>query len=348
MRYENFAASNPAFVDRSRFRGRLRLGGTATVADNVEVGVRLTTGVSEGEPTGNNATWQDNASKKAFALDLAYVKWTAMKDASSSLALTGGKMNNPLPADDLILDGDYTPEGFAANYSRKLNAVHTLRANGGLLVIDELSTSAHDPMLYVGQLRLDSMWNKEWSSTVGVTHLDLSNASRLTNAAVPDVHKGNTRTTAGVLVNDYQPWVFDASVTRTVGTLPVRVGADYMVNPSADTENEAWFAGLYLGKAGKAGSWEFSYRYRVAEADCWYEELIDSDSGAYYQSAPAGGSVGYGGGTNVRGHIFAGNYALTDYALVGFTYYSTRLINENPVGSDSRMGRLQVNTIIKF
>lgn len=90
------------------------------------------------------------------------------------------------------------------------------------------------------------------------------------------------------------------------------------------------------------------YRYRVAEADCWYEELIDSDSGAYYQSAPAGGSVGYGGGTNVRGHIFAGNYALTDYALVGFTYYSTRLINENPVGSDSRMGRLQVNTIIKF
>lgn len=348
LRYENFDGRNPSFVDRGRFRGRLRLGGTANVASNVEVGLRLTTGVSEGEPTGNNATWQDNAAKKAFALDLAYVKWTALKNDDASLALLGGKMNSPFTSSDFVFDGDYTPEGFAAQFSRRLGGHHTLRANAGTFMIDELSASAHDPMLFAGQVRLDTTWTKEWSTSVGFTALDLTNASRLTNSAVPDVHKGNTRTAAGVLVNDYRPWLVDVAVTRTVAGIPVKLCGDYLVNPGADTANKAWYGGLYLGKAAKAGTWEFNYRYRVAQADCWYEELIDSDSGAYYQVAPAGGSVGYGGGTNVRGHIFAGNYAVTDYALVGFTYFATRLEKASPLGSESAMGRLQVNTILKF
>ncbi|HWA26910.1 MAG TPA: putative porin [Lacunisphaera sp.] len=348
LRYETFDGENPAFVDRSRFRGRLRLGGTAALAGNVELGLRLTTGVAEGEPTGNNATWQDNASKKAFALDLAYVKWTAFRNDLASLALTGGKMNNPFPADDLILDGDYTPEGFAAQYSRRLGERHSLKVNAAGFVIDELSASAHDPMFFAGQVRLDTAWSKEWGTSFGFTQLDLTNASRLVNSAVPDVHKGNTRTAAGALVNDYRPWLVDASVTRTIAGIPFKVAGDYMFNPGADTLNQAWFGGLYIGKAAKAGTWEFNYRYRVAQADCWYEELIDSDSGAYYQAAPAGGTTGYGGGTNVRGHIFAGNYAVSDYALVGFTYFATRLEQPSPAGSESGMGRLQLNTILKF
>ncbi len=355
LRYETFHSDNAAFVDRQRPRLRLRFGGVADVSNTVETGLRLTTGVSEGEPTGNNATFQDNASKKAFALDLAYVKWTPVKTATASLSFTGGKMNSPLTSSDFVLDGDYTPEGFAAQYSYMITKGQILRVNAAQFVLDEISTSSHDPMLYVGQVRLDSAWSGNFGTSVGFTQLDISNASRLTSAAVPDVHKGNTRTAAGVLVNQYRPYLFDVALLRTFGPvagfsngLPVKLTADYMINPGADTENRAYQSGLFFGKAGKAGTWEFSYRYRVAQADCWYEELIDSDSGAFYQSAPTGGSVGYGGGTNVRGHIFAGNYALTDYATVGFTYFATRLINPFPAGSDSSMGRLQLNTILKF
>lgn len=355
LRYEGFFSDNPAFIDRNRFRFRLRVGGVADVAKNVEVGFRLTTGVAEGEPTGNNSTLQDNASKKAIAIDLAYAKWTPLKTKETTFAVLGGKMNIPFTSSDLVFDGDYTPEGAAIQFSHALTADHTLRANAAEFVLDELSASSHDPFLTGLQVRLDSTWSQGWTSTVGLTWVDVSNASRLVNSAVPDIHKGNTRTAAGGLVHDYHPYVIDAGFTRSLesfpgypGAFPIRIAGDYMTNPGADSENHAYYAGLYAGKAGKKGTWEFNYRYRVMEADAWYEELADSDSGAFYQTAPAGGSTGYGGGTNVRGHIFAGNYALTDYALIGFTLFDMELINPTPSGSESGSRRLQVNTLLKF
>ena len=348
MRYENFASDNPAFVERNRLRGRLRIGGTAAIASNLEAGLRLTTGVSEGEPTGNNFTWQDNASKKALAVDLAYMKWTTLKTSTDSLVLTLGKMSNPFVASDLVFDSDYTPEGLAVQYSHNLAATHTLRANTAALVIDELGASKNDPMLYARQLRWDAAWTTRTSTSLGLTSLDLSHASMLTNSAVPDVHKGNTRTAAGALVNDYRPWVVDASATQLLRGIPVRLAGDYMENPGADTDNNAYYSGVFVGKAAARHTWELSYRYRVAESDAWYEELIDSDSGAFYAAAPPGGALGYGGGTNVRGHIFAGNYAVTDNSLIGFTYFSMSLIEPSPAASASRMGRLQMNALVKF
>jgi hypothetical protein len=328
-RFEDFEGENDAFVDRGRLRGRLRLGGTATTND-LEIGLRLTTGVSEGEPTGNNFTLQDNGSKKAIALDLAYLKWSAYRSERDQLALIAGKMTNPLVSSDLIFDTDYTPEGLAAQYARKLGSSSTVRLNTALLVIDELSASSHDPLLYIGQLRWDAIWSSNSSTSIGFTDLQLANATRLTNSAVPDVHKGNTRTAGGVLVEHYRPWVLDASFTRPLGKLPVRIAGDYMHNPGAADDNDAYDAGLFVGKADARHTWELGYRYRVAEADAWYEELIDSDSGAFYQIAPPGGSIGYGGGTNVRGHIFSANYALTDRTLAGFTYFATKLIDASP------------------
>jgi hypothetical protein len=346
-RFEDFEAQNDAFVDRGRLRGRLRLGGTAT-SNDLEVGLRLTTGISEGEPTGNNFTLQDNASKKAIALDLAYLKWNAYRSEQDQLAVIAGKMANPLVASDLIFDTDYTPEGVATQYSHKFGTSSTVRFNSALLVIDELSASSHDPLLYIGQLRWDASWSPRSSTSIGFSDLQLANAVRLTNSAVPDVHKGNTRTAGGALVEHYRPWVVDASFTRLLGKLPVRVGGNYMHNPGAADANNAYDAGLFVGKADTRHTWELGYRYRVAEADAWYEELIDSDSGAFYQVAPPGGSAGYGGGTNVRGHIFSANYALTDRTFAGFTYFATRLIEPSPTGSDSHMGRLQVNVIARF
>ncbi len=348
MRYENFASDNTAFVERNRFRGRLRVGATAAIASNFEAGLRLTTGVSEGEPTGNNFTWQDNASKKALAVDLAYLKWTTLKTSTDTLALTLGKMTSPFASSDLLFDSDYTPEGLAVQYSRNLGTTHVLRANTAAFVIDELSASRADAMLYARQLRWDAAWTPRTSTSFGIASLDLSHASKLTNSAVPDVHRGNTRTAAGELINDYRPWIVDASVTQLLRGIPVRLAADYLENPGADTANHAYYAGVFVGKAGARHTWELSYRYRVAESDAWYEELIDSDSGAFYAVAPPGGAVGYGGGTNVRGHIFAGNYAVTDHSLVGFTYFSMSLIEPSPAGSASHMGRLQVNALVKF
>src|SRR6185369_939443 len=43
-RYDYFKSPNDAFVERSRYRYRLRLGAVATIKDNLEVGLRLTSG----------------------------------------------------------------------------------------------------------------------------------------------------------------------------------------------------------------------------------------------------------------------------------------------------------------
>src|SRR5437660_8546833 len=40
-RFEGFYADNPAFVDRNRFRYRVRFGATATLLDDFEIGLRL-------------------------------------------------------------------------------------------------------------------------------------------------------------------------------------------------------------------------------------------------------------------------------------------------------------------
>ena len=93
---------------------------------------------------------------------------------------------------------------------------------------------------------------------------------------------------------------------------------------------------------------KFNYRYRVVQADAWFEELIHPDFGGYDQIAPAGGSAGYGGGTNVGGHVFGGAYALSDHATLGFTYFAQHLLKPSPVGSESATGRLQIDTNVKF
>jgi hypothetical protein len=84
--------------------------------------------------------------------------------------------------------------------------------------------------------------------------------------------------------------------------------------------------------------------------DSWYEEMTDSDFGAFYQGTwPNGGlGPGYGAGTNVRGHHVKAVYALFDAMTLGITYGRTHLIDEFPAGSNSDMSRLIVDAIWKF
>ena len=98
-RYEMFTAADDTylaspgaddtFVDRHRFRYRIRPGIVATLRDNFEVGFRLTSseaqGTFGGDPISGNTSFQDNASKKFAYIDLAYAKWTAVNNAAMSL-----------------------------------------------------------------------------------------------------------------------------------------------------------------------------------------------------------------------------------------------------------------------
>jgi hypothetical protein len=153
--------------------------------------------------------------------------------------------------------------------------------------------------------------------------------------------------------------VADASATYTLesfpfykAAFPIKVAADYLNNPAANKENYAYSAGVTFGKSGKKGLWDLSYRYKYLGADSWYEEMVDSDTGAFYGIAPTGGATGYRAGTNVRGHVAKLQYSATDSLTFGVTYFAMGLVNSfgNPAAASQKSdaGRLQFDISWKF
>ena len=380
-RYEMFKTDNDVDgasqpnKDRNRFRYRLRVGATVTMKDDFEAGFRLTSSDPNsdgtgGDPISGNSTLQNNGSKKFIYIDTAYGKWTPIHNGPWLLGTTVGKMENPFTVSDMVFDGDYTPEGAALQGGYTFNDRHALKFNGAVFVLDEInqgSQASDDPLMTGLQLRYDAKWTPKLSSTVGLAWYSLFGEENLNNSEVPNVNVGNTRYAtatgthrAGDLVNNYTPWVVDASVTYTLdsfptypGVFPIRIGGEYMNNPGASEENIAWWGGVFFGKAGKKKTWEASYRYKHLESDAWYEEVVDSDFGAYYQVALAGSGAGtgYRAGTGVEGHVAKLVYSLSDSFTIGATWFYTSLINPAVVAgseTESHENRVQIDAIWKF
>ena len=363
-RYEMFESNNDDFVDRSRYRYRLRLGMVATFNDNFEAGLRLTSseqaGGFGGDPISGNTTMQDNGSKKFIFLDLAYGKWNFLNSKELASAITIGKMENPFVFSDAVFDADYTPEGAGYNFTYRPNDVHALKLNAGAFVLDEIGGTHLDPWLYGGQVRWDAAWSKAIATTVGAGMLNIVESQSLTTNAIPAVNRGNTRDgVAGAPPSvHFNPVIVDAAFTFTLeegpflysSPFPIRLAGEYMNNIAADDRETGWQAGITFGKAGKKGLWEVSYRYKHLEGDSWFEEFVDSDFGAYYGGTwpNSGAGAGYGAGTNVRGHIGKFSYSPFDALTLSATYFRTWLIDEFPAGENTSMHRLQVDALLKF
>ncbi len=364
-RYESFYGQNPAFVDRQRFRYRLRVGATATLMDNFEAGFRLTSseasGSFGGDPISGNTSLADNGSKKFVFIDLAYGKWSPLHTRQWAGSITVGKMENPFVfPSTMMFDRDYTPEGAAGQLSYAINDQHSLKLNSGAFILDELSASGSDPWLAGVQLHWDAAWSSHLATTVGVGGFWIANPKNLINGNVPNINRGNTRDGKGAPAFGFNPVYVDAGATYTLtkfpfypGAFPINVSADYLNNPGSPKDNQGCSAGLLLGKAGKKGTWELAYRYEFLEGNAWYEEFPESDFGAYYQvQQPNAGftapGAGYGSGTNVRGHWIKLSYSPYDSITLSAACFFTELINPSPAGSQTDMTRAQVDVVWKF
>jgi hypothetical protein len=385
--------SGGALVDRHRFRYRMRLGATAVLRDDFEVGLRLTssdpvnattsvatptggtanaiTGLQGGDPISGNTSFGDNGSKKFVYIDLAYAKWRAINTPSFQLIGTVGKMeigklegslNPDLPFvfSEMVFDSDYTPEGAALTTAYSISDSQTLRLHGGGFMLDELSGEGNDPYMLAAQLRYDTAWTPKIATTAGIAMLGILNEQHLNNSNVPNVNGGNTRTAAGNLMRNYAPLVADASLTYTFehgpmynAAFPIKVGGEYLRNTSGGSNNEGYALGVTIGKSGKKGLWDLSYKWKELQSDVWYEELVDSDFGAVYQFANAGSSAGYRAGTNIRGHVVRANYSLFDSFTLGATMFLADVITSNgptpaEAAYDSKTIRVQVDAVWKF
>lgn len=367
-RYEGFYSDDPAMVDRSRFRYRLRVGLTATLFDRFEAGLRLTSseasGTFGGDPISGNTTMQDNGSKKGIYIDLAYGRWYAFTNQTFQGTITVGKMENPFVLSDLIFDGDYTPEGGAIQLGYSPSASHAFKVSAGGFALDEVGGQSEDPFLLGAQARWDGTWlyneahAPKLQSSVGVGIVGILESTNLINGSVPNVNRGNTRDAGSTSPSyHFNPIVADASLTYTLdkaplynGAFPIRLVGDFLYNPAAPNEaNRGFSAGVTFGKSGKKGTWDVGYRYKYLESDAWYEELVDSDFGAFYGAAQAnsGLGAGYGAGTNVKGHVFKVSYSPYNSIVLSATWIKSKLIEET-TGSDSDMNRVQVDALWKF
>ncbi|HEU0011043.1 MAG TPA: putative porin [Verrucomicrobiae bacterium] len=359
----------PFAVQRDRFRYRVRLGAVATLKDDFEIGVRLASadgagGFTQGNPVSASSTAQDNGTRKGIFVDLAYAKWHPLHSDSMDATMTLGKMENPFAVSYNVFDPDYNPEGFAGQFTYRFNSQHALKTTVGGFVLDELIVDTSDPYLLGAQMGLDSTWNKHWSSSLSGGVLAITTPTNLVNSAVPNINRGNTRNAAGAPATFFNPIVGDASVTYMLdsfpgykGAFPIKLLGEYLNNPATSSKNEAYMAGVVFGKAGKKGLWELSYQYRFLGANSWYEELPDDDFVGFYQAQQANAGftsganplgAGYGGGTNVRGHVGKLSYSPFDSLVFAVTYYNGTLIDENPAGSHSGVHHLLVDLIWKF
>lgn len=351
--------------NRVRLRYRLRVGLTIDMKDNLEAGFRLGSGDAGGGALSNNTTLENNGTKKPVWVDAAFGKWSPLHKDPWMLALTVGKMDQPFQASPMVFDPDYTPEGAALQSSYKINDNHSLVFNGAAFVLDELPGSARDPFLYGGQLIWNANWTSKLATSLGVAAYDIVNGEALGLAnglpnpnpsinpgGVPDNNQGNSRDLNGNLIYNYNPFVISGSVIYTLdsfplyhGKFPIKFSGEYMQNPAASANNEGWWGGITLGKSGKKGLWDISYRYERLGADAWYDELVDDDNVAFYANVPSAypsGKTGWLGGTNIRGHLIKFNYSITDALTFSFTAYINDLISP---GLDSTLGEPQNNAI---
>ena len=362
-RIDQFIAQNPDGDDRTRFRYRLRLGATATLYDYFEASLRLTSSDPVesfgGDPISGNTTFRDNGSKKFVWIDAAYGKWVYLHNPSFNGFITVGKMDNAFTLSEMVYDPDYTPEGFMSTLSYSASDRHKLKAVVAGFVLDELASNANDPNLLGGQLLWEAGWTPKVSSTLGLALMSIQNRDHLKNTDVPNNNRGNTRNVDGAPVYGFNPLIADAFLTYNLesapgyrGAFPVRVGGEFMYNPAAPSsaDNYAWMPGVTFGKAGKKGLWEFSYRYKWLGANSWWEELTDSDFGAYYEGGSPNDDSGEGfsAGTNVRGHAFRAAYSPSDGLILSITYYHTELIQPVPADSESGMGLIQIDAVWRF
>jgi hypothetical protein len=339
-RYDEETSDNSSIVDRDRFRYRLRVGLTIDMKDNLEVGFRVGSGdpstsgtaaanTSTGNPLSNNQTLGDDASKKPLYVDTAYGKWTAINDGTWMAAVTFGKMVQPFDVSPMVFDPDYTPEGGALQASYKLNDRQSLRFNGAGFVLDEIKTSGRDPFLYGGQIFWDAKWTSRIGTTLGISAYDIVDTVNL--ATTYDTNLGNVLA-GGHFATDFNPIVASGSATYLLdsfpfytGAFPIKLAGEYLNNPATSGNNVGWWGGLTLGKSGKKGTWDISYRYQSLEANAWWDQIVDDDNVAAFPTSLT--TAGFAGGTNVKGHLIKFNYSITDALTFTFTCYANSLIN---------------------
>jgi hypothetical protein len=327
-RYENIDEEGKDDRDRNRIRARAQL--VATLPDDVQVGLGVATGGDD--PVSTNQTLGGGGSTKDLRLDLAYAKWVM----TENISLVGGKYKNIWYRPQkhaLLWDSDYNPEGVGLIYKRDW-----FFANLGGTWLESDTRGGNDSYSWGAQLGFNT--NIAGARiTAGAGYYQLDTEGKGSFFGDDDDFFGNSSVCSDpnddstcVYEFDYNEIEVFVDLSMNIGDMPVSVFADYVTNDDADDNDTGWAAGVKLGKAKKAGSWQVGYTYKDLEADAVLGLVTDSDFA--------------GGGTDGKGHIFKGAYAMNRQWSLGLTYFLTE--KDEAAGNQHDYDRIMLDTKFKY
>ncbi len=295
LRYRHEAINEEGLTERQRHRIRASLGVIGAVADNLSVGVGLTTGGSN--PISGNQTLGSGFSHKDLDLEYAYFDWGLTED----LRLVGGKMRNPFyrpGSHHLIYDEDLHPEGLALRY-----ASGRFFGNFGGFWVEERGGD-DDSILIGAQAGYQTALVNGSTLTAGVSYYTYDEA----RGRPPFFFAaGNQLDAFGNYLTDFDEVELFGELNFDLAGQPVTLFVDYVTNTAADAFDEGFAVGATYRNAAAPGSWDLSYSYQDLEANAVVATFADSDWG--------------GGGTDAKGHVFRTNYVLSGGWKFRFTYF---------------------------
>jgi len=321
-RYEAFNVEGEPNRDRNRIRARAAL--IADISPTMEVGLGLASGGDD--PVSTNQTLGGGGSTKDLRLDLAYFDWSGLKDTH----VFGGKFSNFLHRtgkNALIWDSDWRPEGAGVKWdSGKFFA----NAMGNW---NESDSKSGQSFSYLTQAGIKLPIGDSMKLTAGVSYYNIDTQGLGSLYGADDDFYGNSYdpVTLTYLYN-YEELELFAELGFEMFGRPVLLFGDWVQNQDADENDTAYAVGFTYGSAKNKGEWQLGYVYQKLEADSVFGLLTDSDFG--------------GGGTDAKGSIIKGSYALRKNVNADFTYF----INQVGLKSGDPIGfkRLQLDLSFKY
>lgn len=326
---------------RQRDRVRARLAAEAKCNDHLKAVVGLSTGGND--PISGNQTLGDGSQKKDMKLDLAYLDYSFLGDATATEAHGFvGKMKNPFITmnDDLIWDGDLSPEGLAFK-GQTGNDVVTVYGNAGYLWLQERD-SKDAGQLYAGQGAVRFQFIPEVSLTVGASYYGFQNVQGYdvidwegkNNSYGNSTTKGTVASgvTNKAWATEFTPVVYFASLDVWVAGVPVSVFGQELSNTDASKLDQGHLYGLSVGKAKNPGSFEVGISHAELQKDATLGMWTDSDR--------------WGGGTDGKGNKLYAKYQLMKNLQLGASYFT----DDKGIasGKATSYDRLQIDLLASF
>jgi hypothetical protein len=321
-RYESFDIEGKPNRDRNRIRARAAL--IANVTPTMQVGLGLATG--DDDPVSTNQTLGGGGSTKNVRLDLAYFDWAGLENTH----IYGGKFSNYVHSagkNALLWDSDWRPEGTGFKWAKGM-----FFANGLGTWIESDSANGQS-FAFLSQAGIAVPIGEALKLTAGIGYHNFNTKGNGSYFGDDDDFFGNSfDPLTNTYLYDYEEVELFADLGFKLFDLPALVFANYVQNQAAADNDTAYAFGMKLGSAKNKGQWEFGYVYQKLEADSVLGLLTDSDFG--------------GGGTDSKGHILKGAYAIDKNFNAGFTYF----INDVGLQADNPIDfkRLQLDLIFKY